>query len=164
MDIALLEKVGRPYFLLETGDVLNFENLIYPLRENRRRYIAIMRGNKMRTWEGFMNEIAAALQFPSYFGENWSALDDCINDLDWLYCDAYTLVFTNSENILTQETEADRHTFGRILVRACEDWSLPADEGQWFARPGKPFHVVMHYSDMTTVNNFGNIYDGDCNV
>jgi hypothetical protein len=30
-------------------------------------------------------EFAASFQFPYYFGENWPAFDECINDLSWLH-------------------------------------------------------------------------------
>ncbi|MHC1710584.1 MAG: barstar family protein [Solidesulfovibrio sp.] len=161
MDIKLWEKVGRPCILLETGDVSSFDDLMVSLRDNKSRYVAIMRGNRMRTWENFMNEVAAALQFPWYFGENWGALNECINDLSWLNSDAYVLAITNSEYVLIDSTEKNRSVFGEMLVQTCKDWSLPADEGQWFGRPGRPFHVILHFGDMAATNTFGNIFDGE---
>jgi hypothetical protein len=42
------------------------------------------RGRKMADRHGLFDEIAAVLQFPSYFGENWDAFDECIGDLGGL--------------------------------------------------------------------------------
>lgn len=164
MDRALLEKVGKPYVLMTTGDLQRFDFSISELRKEKNRYVAIMRGSRMRSWENFINEVATALQFPWYYGENWPALDECINDLSWLHSDAYVMVVTNSEFILISENEDIRHAFGRLLVGTCEEWSMPADEGEWFGRPGKPFHVILHFGDMEAINNFGDIFDGEYKI
>ena len=39
-----------------------------------------VRGNKSPDDAHFFDELAAALQFPYYFGQNWSAVRDCITD------------------------------------------------------------------------------------
>ncbi|MHC1710581.1 MAG: barstar family protein [Solidesulfovibrio sp.] len=161
MNTALFEQVGKPYVLMTTGDLRSFDFSMSELRKDKNRCVAIMRGSRMRSWESFVNEIAAALQFPWYFGENWPALDECINDLSWLHADAYVLVVTNSEFVLSNENEDIRHAFGRLLVETCEEWSIPADEGQWFARSGKPFHVILHFNDIEAINNFGDIFDDE---
>lgn len=41
----------------------------------------LLRGRKCRDAARFFDEAAAALQFPDYFGENWSAFKDCLEDL-----------------------------------------------------------------------------------
>src|SRR5262249_13001237 len=46
--------------------------------------VRTVRGRKMRTVDGLFDEMAAALQFPYYFGENWPAFNECLADMDWL--------------------------------------------------------------------------------
>lgn len=51
----------------------------YPQWDIRR-----VRGTKSSDEQRFFDELAAALQFPYYFGENWNAVWDCVTDLSWL--------------------------------------------------------------------------------
>jgi hypothetical protein len=36
--------------------------------------------------------LARVLEFPTWFGHNWDALADCLDDLEWLRADGYLLV------------------------------------------------------------------------
>ena len=47
--------------------------------------------------EKLLREIAAALRFPDWFGQNWDALEDCLTDLSWLDADACVLVFEQAK-------------------------------------------------------------------
>ena len=47
-------------------------------------YTSYLRGKRCRTEEQFLLEVSASFQFPYYYGENWSAFDECIQDLEWL--------------------------------------------------------------------------------
>ncbi len=40
-------------------------------------------GAEMTDKEQLMQEFAAVLNFPDYFGGNWDALHDCLSDFDW---------------------------------------------------------------------------------
>jgi hypothetical protein len=84
--------------------------------------------------------MAAALQFPPYFGENWNALDECLTDLDWLPADAYVLVILDAVLLLDQEAPEERRTFWKILNQAAQAWGRPVG-GQW-PRPAKAFRVL----------------------
>ncbi|WP_267880775.1 barstar family protein [Streptomyces sp. HGB0020] len=38
-------------------------------------------GRALMTEQGIFSSFAKALQFPSYFGRNWDAMVDCLDDL-----------------------------------------------------------------------------------
>jgi Barstar (barnase inhibitor) len=100
-----------------------------------------VRGNKARTTQGWFDECAAAFQFPSYFGENWNAFDECITDLEWLPADAYVLLITNSGRLLEAETPQTLALLFTALENAGREWGK-AVVGQ-FPRPPKAFHVII---------------------
>lgn len=43
--------------------------------------------------EAVLSALAEALAFPSWFGGNWDALEDCLGDLSWRGGGAHVLVF-----------------------------------------------------------------------
>ncbi len=72
----------------------------------------------MRTLSGVFDEFAAALQFPPYFGENWGAFDECIEDLEWLPATGYLLLLIDATELLVDEENAEKHM--SALVRVLE--------------------------------------------
>lgn len=61
----------------------------------------VVRGGKATTTADFFDEIAAALQFPLYFGANWDALHDCAGDLEWLHARTVVLLIVDAELLLS---------------------------------------------------------------
>ena len=57
----------------------------------------------MRTLDALFDEMAAAFQFPYYFGENWDALDECLADLSWLPAAGYVILIRESSEVLALE-------------------------------------------------------------
>lgn len=43
-----------------------------------------------------LKNIARALAFPDWFGQNWDALEDCLGDLSWRRADGHVLLFENA--------------------------------------------------------------------
>jgi barstar (barnase inhibitor) len=39
---------------------------------------------RLRRKGDVLRALASGLKFPWYFGQNWDALDECLNDLSWL--------------------------------------------------------------------------------
>jgi RNAse (barnase) inhibitor barstar len=54
---------------------------------------------------GLLQRIAQALAFPAWFGHNWDALFDCLNDLGWRPAPGYVLVLENPGELRETEPE-----------------------------------------------------------
>jgi hypothetical protein len=113
----------------------------------------ICRGQKMRTRPRLFDEFAAALQFPSYFGENWDALDECLNDLDWLGGGAYLLMITEADQVLIDEDPHQARILGGLLQNAHTEWGTAVTDGRGFDRPAISFRTVLQVSDNTVAND-----------
>lgn len=68
-----------------------------------------------------MNEVSAAPQFPYYFGHNWSAFRDCVNDLSWLKGASFLIIFDSAQHLLT-ESDDDFEILLRILSETHDEW------------------------------------------
>lgn len=63
--------------------------------------------------------IASALRFPSYFGHNWDALDECLTDLSWL--PAGDVIVIHRDLPLAMDSEACS-IYLSILWDAAQRW------------------------------------------
>lgn len=74
-----------------------------------------VRGKKMRTVAGFFDELAAALQFPVWFGANWDALLDVVRDRGWLA--GTVLGVYDAHELLADASERDVRNCADLLER-----------------------------------------------
>jgi RNAse (barnase) inhibitor barstar len=70
---------------------------------------------------GFLQRTAATLGFPSWFGDNWDALFDCLADLSWRPGHGCVLVFENTGGMRRHAPEA-LDTAVAILGDAAVAW------------------------------------------
>jgi hypothetical protein len=161
MPQSFFENIQPPFLLKSTLDISEFEDYLNSLRSGCGMYVAVLRGERMQTFQSLYQEIAAALQFPYYFGNNWNALDECIKDLEWLWLSskAFIIGITNGELILSQEGNDDRRAFGVLLKETCAIFSMPYDEEKEWGRPGIPFHIIMQCQDEKAFTQFGDIFE-----
>lgn len=68
-----------PFALVQTVDERQFD------------FVALVRAD-IHDESQLFAELALKLRFPSYFGANWDALDECIADLEWLKGDRFAIV------------------------------------------------------------------------
>ena len=106
--------------------------------------VRVIRGWKCSTYEALHDEVAAALQFPNYYGENWDAMDECMTDLDWLPGDWYLIQVSTIEDVLPGD-ERNLSVFLRLLTDACRAWANPEMRGRADTEEAvrKPFNVII---------------------
>ena len=80
--------------------------------------------------------VSEALSFPDYFGENWDAFDECLNDLSWLPAKGYILNLEHADDLLVLPKD-DLKIFFAVLSKAIHNWQ----------EEKKPLHVVFIGSD-----------------
>ncbi|RIK33770.1 MAG: barnase inhibitor [Chloroflexi bacterium] len=89
-------------------------------------------GAKVRDKKSFLAKAARALNFPAYFGHNWDAFEECVNDLSWAPASGYILLFQAPER-LVKNARADWEIAVEILSTAIENWN----------ELGVPFFVLL---------------------
>jgi hypothetical protein len=93
--------------------------------------------------DSLFNEFAAALQFPYYFGENWGAFDECLADFAWMEADAYVLIITDFNSVLSEGDQEQFPTLIDILQKVADEWSQAINTAEAWARPARAFHVIL---------------------
>ncbi len=80
----------------------------------------------------FIKAAAETMNFPDYFGDNWDAFDDCINDLSWLSANGYILLYTHPDNFAKNDPS---------------EWSIALDVFQeaveYWAGTDIPMYVLL---------------------
>ena len=81
--------------------------------------------------EALLQRFGAALAFPSWFGGNWDALEDCLTDLSWHAAAGYVLLL---------------HGAGAFCARRAEDCGVMLDVlgagAEYWRERGVPFFAV----------------------
>lgn len=143
MNHQKLFKPGPPAFYMTTVDESQFDNLYLQLTmSHKEAVVRKIRGHKSRTVDEFFSEVGAALQFPWYFGENWAAFDECINDLDWVESDVYLLLVPRANLLLSDAHIADFRVLMKVLAGANVEWLTPNKYGHR-DRSVTAFHVIF---------------------
>lgn len=144
METEALTGTGRPFVhvaaLDDTALATACDELVNTSTGAAVRFV---RGHKSRSQRRFFDELAAALQFPYYFGENWHAVDDCITDLEWLPASSYLLVISHADELMSDDGEPELQAVFTTLGRAADDWQRRS--------PPVPFHVLFQAADAGTL-------------
>ena len=97
----------------------------------------VIDGMEIRIKEQLLTTMKEALFIPDYFGMNWDALDEVFQDLSWLEgIKTVEITFTNSNMILSVDTDENKAIFREIMDSAVEYWKTE----------GKEFYFYVEYN------------------
>ncbi len=95
-------------------------------------------GAEMTDKTQLMQEFAAVLNFPEYFGGNWDALHDCLKDVSWLDEDA-----THCVLLIDRWEKCTSPTLIETLQDAVFGWKEAADAVYVLLRTTNPDGYVQ---------------------
>src|ERR1700730_6975517 len=95
-------------------------------------------GRRCTTKVELLSAFARALEFPSYFGRNWDAFEECLTDLSWMPAAGFLIIVTNAERVLAA-SDADYATFLDSLRTAGREWAVTRET---------PFQTVLTVSEL----------------
>jgi hypothetical protein len=78
------------------------------------------------------------LQFPDYFGENWDAFHDCLDDLAWLHAGAVVLGLLDADRLLGAGPAEPAKHLATVLQEVAARRNRAAGK-----KAARPFHVVF---------------------
>jgi RNAse (barnase) inhibitor barstar len=107
-------------------------------------FIVMIDGPKCTTKGELFSMFGKEFKFPSYFGNNWDAFEECINDLTWVSAKGYLVIITNAEHLL-RNSENDYKVFVAIMQEAGFNWANRKKPGEY--RQAVPFHVLLTISN-----------------
>ncbi len=73
-----------------------------------------------QTKEDLLSALAEELEFPSHFGRNWDALNDCLRDLSWLSDRRVVIVH---EALPLADSPREAAMYLQLLEDACSSWT-----------------------------------------
>ena len=138
-----LTSICPPYLHLFVGDTKKLRRLLTLIEQGGEPHplVKIINGAHCQTPDELFNEFAQIMEFPSYFGYNWAALDECLNDLSWLPANAYIIVIRDFDKVFVNLAD-DKKTLIDIVIKSAIAWA----QGQHFGalkRKPTPFHIVL---------------------
>jgi RNAse (barnase) inhibitor barstar len=129
MKIQNLLKAGENCLFTVAGPLQTLMTEIQPISESPNVAVRYLRGFKCADKASFFNEASAALQFPPYFGENWDAFHDCLNDLDNIRSTTLLIVIIDAGSFLVSPKEAIGQ-FQAMITETALNWHKPPVKGK----------------------------------
>jgi RNAse (barnase) inhibitor barstar len=80
-----------------------------------------LEGQDIRGKDQFLKEIALALSFPEYFGNNWDALADCLTDMSWHETSGFVILYDHFDS-LAEQSPGDFEMALDIFKESAEFW------------------------------------------
>jgi RNAse (barnase) inhibitor barstar len=147
--IKEIKVLQEPYTHLVIGKKEGFKNIFNKLiesdREKEKIFCSMIEGENCQKVDDLFEEFAVKLKFPNYFGKNWAAFDECLNDLEWLDSEKYVLFIKDFDKVLIEDGQGFK-VFVNILISTINEWISGRDYDS-FPTPPTPFHLVIHCNE-----------------
>jgi len=78
-------------------------------------------GKNIARKEQLLTAAALSMHFPSTFGKNWDALEECLTDLEWVDGDGYVIYYDHIDGLLAAHPD-QFETLVEILRDAVASW------------------------------------------
>lgn len=113
--------------------------------------VRFLHAKRMTTTTALWDEFEAVLQWPTFFGRNWNAFHDFLQDLQWIDAAAYAFVIFDADLLLEAQPHDPNHGQPDYLAAFVTDFRRYAEgfREPWLTswtetRPPKPYHLVLH--------------------
>ena len=100
-------------------------------------YVSYLRGKHCKTEGDFLIQVAASFQFPAYYGENWPAFDECIQDLEWISFSKIFVILDDFSMAFREQPSCQKLLQNRVV----EYWGNAID---YWASEGKTVEVWLN--------------------
>ncbi|MEO6281955.1 MAG: barstar family protein [Dyadobacter sp.] len=109
-------------------------------------FIAFVDGKKSTSIKDFHEQIATAMNFPDYSGKNLDALDEMLNDLEWIEEQKVIIYIDQSSEWLSKEKSEEKIlSVIDIFDATAEDWKWLDEEEEGIAK--KELQIVFQDSE-----------------
>ena len=82
-------------------------------------------GQAIRNKSAFIETCAKVMNFPSYFGNNWDAFEECLTDLEWYSSSKYILFYDNLNNF--SQADPKQCEVARDIFQSAVDYWADTD-------------------------------------
>ncbi|WAC10892.1 barstar family protein [Dyadobacter pollutisoli] len=111
-------------------------------------FIAHIDGQKAMSIKDFHDQIGVAMNFPDYSGKNLDALDEMLNDLEWIKEQKVIIYIDHSSDWLSKEKSEEKIlSVIDIFDATAEDWKWMDEEEEGVAK--KELQIV--FKDSTRI-------------
>ena len=108
-------------------------------------FVAHIDGGTATSVKDFHEAISTAMHFPDYSGKNLDALDEMLNDLEWIDEKKVIIYIDRSAEWLSREKSDEKLlTIIDILDATAEDWKWLDEEEEGVAK--KELHIIFQDS------------------
>lgn len=105
----------------------------------------ILDAHRMRSLDGYHDELSNKFNFP-YYGRNNNALIDNLTDLSWFPRKRYIVVIKVTGSINAKDHIDNLETLIEILSDVAKEWNVPIELGEEWDRPCIPFHTIVQFA------------------